>query len=167
MRAIIATIVLLAVTPQRPAIAQDQLTCTIAVQAKWTVPKGKVGSIGLKSAIDDKASHIRVERGNWMLLDDHRYARVVRFSSDGKWEDRFKQCLECRDQVFRGKGKWRMREQVQPGCGYRRQYAFYLFLRDAQTTKIVDEKQIIYPGKDRYMRRGLQVIDLGDLGRFF
>ncbi len=102
-----------------------------------------------------------------MLLDDHSYARVVRFSSDGRWEDRFKRCLECRDQVFRGKGKWRMREQVQPGCDYKRQYAFYLFVRDQQSTKILDEKQIIYPGKDRLMRRGLQVIDLGDLSRFF
>ena len=151
----------------QPASGQRNLTCTITIQAEWTLPEGMIGSIGLKSATTEGASHIRVERGAWMLLDDHSYARVVRFQSDGRWEDRVKRCLECRDQVFRGQGRWRMREEVQPGCGYRRQYAFYLFVRDARTTKLVGEKQIIFPGRERMAREGLQLIDLGDLSRFF
>ncbi len=158
---------LLLVTAFAATSAGQSLTCTVTVEAKWTLPEGYIGSIGLKSAIDDKASHIRVERGNWMLLDDHSYARVVRFHSDGRWEDRFKRCLECRDQVFRGRGTWRMREEVVPGCEYRRQLSFYLFIRDESTTKIVDEKRILYPGRTTLTRRGLRRIDLGDIGRFF
>jgi hypothetical protein len=150
------------------SVAEAQsLSCTIAVKARWTLPPGTVGSIGLKSAVDDKDSIVRVENGNWQLLDDHSFGRAVRFHPDGRWEDRYKQCQYCRERVIRGVGTWHMREEVQPGCDYRRQYAFYLFIRDESTTKLLSEKRIFVPGVQSYMRRGLRLIDLGDLGKFF
>jgi hypothetical protein len=144
-----------------------QLSCTIQIQARWTLPEGQLGYIGLKSAVDDKDSFFRVENGNWQLLDDHSFGRVVVFHPDGRWEDQYRQCQYCRERAISGRVLWRMREEIQPGCDYRRQFAFYLFVRDAQTTKLISEKRIYVPGTQSYTRRGLRLIDLGDLGAFF
>lgn len=148
-------------------VAHAQLSCTILVQARWTLPPGQIGYIGLKSAVDDKDSFFRVENGNWQLLDDHSFGRVVVFHPDGRWEDQRRQCQYCRERAITGRTLWRMREEIQPGCDYRRQFAFYAFVRDAKTTRLISEQRIYVPGVQKYTRRGLQVIDLGDLGAFF
>ncbi len=160
------SVMLLASAAILPTAAQS-LSCTIMVQAEWSLPPGYVGNIGLKSAVDDKDSLFRVEHGNWQLLDDHSFGRVVRFHPDGRWEDRYKQCQYCRERAIRGRGVWRTREEIQPGCDYRRQYAIYVFIRDERTTKLVSEKRIYVPGMQSYTRSGLRVIDLGDLSQFF
>jgi hypothetical protein len=144
-----------------------QLSCTIQVQARWTLADGQLGYIGLKSAVDDKDSFFRVENGNWQLLDDHSFGRSVVFHPDGRWEDQYRQCQYCRERAITGRTLWRMREEIQPGCDYRRQFTFYLFIRDAKTTRLVEEKRIYVPGLQTYTRRGLRLIDLGDLGAFF
>lgn len=150
-----------------PRVEAQSLSCTVMIQAKWTLPPGQIGNIGLKSAVDDKSTFFRVENGDWQLLDDHSFGRFVVFNSDGRWEDQYRQCQYCRERAVTGRGVWRMREEIQPGCDYRRQFSFYLFVRDAKTTKLISEKRIYVPGVQSYLRRGLRVIDLGDLGQFF
>lgn len=160
---LLSTLALGIVTPD----AAGQLSCTIQVQARWTLPAGQLGYIGLKSAVDDKDSVFRVENGNWQLIDDHSFGRVVVFHPDGRWEDQYRQCQYCRERAVAGRVLWRMREEIQPGCDYRRQFSFYLFVRDAKTTRLLSEKRIYVPGVQSFTRRGLRVIDLGDLGQFF
>lgn len=163
--AVVAAAVIAAIAA--PGVRAQALSCTIQVQAKWSLAPGQIGNIGIKSAFDDKDSLFRVLNGNWQLLDDHSFGRVVVFDSNGRWEDRYRQCQYCRERAIVGQGLWRMREEIQPGCDYHRQFTFVLFVRDATTTKLIAEKRIYVPGTQSYLRRGLRVIDLGDLGKFF